>query len=139
MKTRARTLILRDGSILLVHRWKSGAEYYVVPGGGVEEGETIEAGVAREMFEETGLRGTPGRLVYEDYDGHRERHCFFLVTDAVGTPTFEHAASEQRKMSEENRYALEWVPLSAIESIPLVPRELIPILLQLEERTRFPA
>lgn len=39
-----------------------GVEYYVTPGGGLDEGETLAEGAAREVFEETGLRIDPGAL-----------------------------------------------------------------------------
>ena len=37
-------------------------EYYVTPGGGLDAGETLAEGAAREVFEETGLRIEPGAL-----------------------------------------------------------------------------
>jgi ADP-ribose pyrophosphatase YjhB (NUDIX family) len=39
---RAGAFIVDKGKILLIHRFFQGREYYVIPGGGVEEGETLE-------------------------------------------------------------------------------------------------
>ena len=53
-KTRAgsRAVILRDGMILLSHETVTG--WWLVPGGGMEEGETSEMCCVREVEEETG-------------------------------------------------------------------------------------
>ncbi len=47
-----RAVIIRDGKILLSHETKTG--YYMSPGGSIEDGETQEECVAREVLEETG-------------------------------------------------------------------------------------
>ena len=49
--------IIKDDHILLImhHALKTGETYWVVPGGGILEGETEEACVVREMKEETNL------------------------------------------------------------------------------------
>ena len=56
-KTRVsvRALIAVDDGIVLIHRVKDGREYYVVPGGGVKDGETHEDTVKRELLEELGI------------------------------------------------------------------------------------
>jgi 8-oxo-dGTP pyrophosphatase MutT (NUDIX family) len=43
---RAGAFIVDKGKILLIHRFFQGREYYVIPGGGVEEGETIEYAIS---------------------------------------------------------------------------------------------
>ena len=47
-----RGIIVRDGKILLSHETVSG--WWLVPGGGMEEGETAESCCVREVEEETG-------------------------------------------------------------------------------------
>ena len=55
--TRCQGVIVRNHSILLIrHREnESGRSYWILPGGGIEPGETEEECVRREMKEETNL------------------------------------------------------------------------------------
>lgn len=52
-------VIIRDKKVLLSPQFDG----YDFPGGGIELGETIEHALSREVFEETGLRVKPGKLV----------------------------------------------------------------------------
>ena len=44
----------RSKQTLLIHRWKNGDEYFVIPGGGAEPGETAVQAAQREIQEELG-------------------------------------------------------------------------------------
>ena len=48
----ARALVVREGKILLTHELNTGV--YMSPGGGIENGETLEECCVRELKEETG-------------------------------------------------------------------------------------
>lgn len=48
--------------MLLVEHEKNGRRYWLVPGGGVELGETLHESAAREVLEETGYTVDIGRL-----------------------------------------------------------------------------
>lgn len=53
-------VVVRDGSVLLIRRGKEPLRgRWVVPGGTVELGETLEEAIVREMEEETGLLVEP--------------------------------------------------------------------------------
>jgi 8-oxo-dGTP diphosphatase len=67
-RKRAAAVIVRDGRVLMVHersRRSGGGEWWTLPGGGVEPGETPEEAVRREVFEETGLVVSTARHVLE--------------------------------------------------------------------------
>ena len=49
--------------LFLKERTPSGKVYYSLPGGRLEQGESEEAGLKREVFEETGLAVTVGELL----------------------------------------------------------------------------
>jgi len=58
-------LIFKNDKILLSKQWDG----YDFPGGGVEKGELIENALKREVWEETGVKVTPGKLltITEDF------------------------------------------------------------------------
>ena len=64
---RAARVLLVDGAgrTLLLHGGdpaRPGERWWITPGGGIDDGETLAAGAARELFEETGLRVDPAEL-----------------------------------------------------------------------------
>jgi len=66
-------IVLKDGEIVLIQRkGEPFQEQYALPGGFVEYGETVEAALKREVFEETGLVVEIGSLVGVYSDPHRD-------------------------------------------------------------------
>ena len=60
----ALAILLRDRQVLLVRRANPPDQgLWGFPGGRIERGETVFAAAARELAEETGLDGTPIRLL----------------------------------------------------------------------------
>lgn len=62
----ARALLIADRSVLLIEGCDparpEGGTWWLTPGGGIEDDESIEDAIVREILEETGLRLPPGRL-----------------------------------------------------------------------------
>lgn len=74
---RARAIILHEGKLLIVKHTPK-VDFYVLPGGHVEAGESIPECVRREIIEELGVEPVVGRLLYVNQ-----------FTNAAGLPTID--------------------------------------------------
>jgi 8-oxo-dGTP diphosphatase len=85
-------VIVNDGRVVLVkRRYEPLAGRWSLPGGTLELGETLEAGVAREMREETGLEVEVGPVI-EVFDrilldDERRVRYHFVLVDYLCWPT----------------------------------------------------
>lgn len=73
-------VILTDeqNRILMVRQSHEGKNIWMVPGGGVEEGETSREAGAREMLEETGLKVKMGKLIWHVEEVSQDRGQRFV-------------------------------------------------------------
>lgn len=123
-RTNVRTsaIILRGNKILLIHRKKEGEEYWVFPGGGVEDTETSEEGIVREVKEETNLDVLECKLAFMAYnEASKKEEPFYLCMVSENIP--EIIGEEKEKNSPDNWYQLEWIDLKKIRDIWLVPEK----------------
>lgn len=125
-RKRATAVILKDAQVLLIHRIRNGDKYHVFPGGGVEEGETYEDALIREIQEELTLDITKYELLTEltnleipvnsSGESLRMDTNVYLVSDYSGTP--EIGGPEKEKMNENNQYFLAWIKVSELKELP---------------------
>lgn len=111
-------LILDDSRILLVERGKPPlVGYWSLPGGLVETGERLEEALAREVFEETGLRVTADSIatVFErimpDQSGTCEYH--YVLIDFYCTVT----GGDLRPGDDSKR--AEWFEIDSLDDLLL--------------------
>jgi 8-oxo-dGTP diphosphatase len=87
-----RGIVLHEGKLLCV-RLKPykpslrnrASDFWCLPGGRLELGESLVAGVEREMTEETGVKPVVGNLLYVQQFGRGEKEYaefFFLITNS---------------------------------------------------------
>ncbi len=93
--------MVKDNRLLLVKHQHpvTGFEWWVPPGGRLEDGETIYECAKRETYEETGLTVELGEIIYlrEFIDLENARHnleIFILASTFEGKPTTTHLIPE---------------------------------------------
>lgn len=86
-----RALLVKDDQVLLVrHSYLPG---WHLPGGGVDPGETIEEGMVREVYEETGFKVTGAPQFFGHYRNiippGRDHVALFICREFVEADAFE--------------------------------------------------
>jgi len=101
-------------SVLLQHRapWTSTGDTWGVPGGARDSHEDAAAAALREAEEETGVRAEVVRVVGELEDDHGGWVYVTVLAELV-------TATALRRQDES--LELRWVPVSAVDALPLHP------------------
>ena len=107
-KNRSVAIVIRDGKILMERLCykdaNNGKEFFSVPGGGIEEGETPEQTVLRELKEECGLDGTIVKPLAVIYSHGRKEYSFEVAVpddqQAITGYDPEEAGSENPPLRE---------------------------------------
>lgn len=95
-----------------------GHHYSVLPGGGVEDGETAEEAALRELTEETTLGARIDRLLWTGK--HFDRPAtYFLMTEVTGTPVL--SGPEAAEHCADNHFELRWARADEFEDLNLRP------------------
>lgn len=97
-RVNVRGIIFKDGTLFAQTIKKNGIEvdYWCTPGGGMDDGETLEQALYREMIEETGIAPTIGKLLFmqQFHDGEKEQlEFFFLITNSDDYEEIDLAAT----------------------------------------------
>ncbi|GAA3379369.1 hypothetical protein GCM10020367_62610 [Streptomyces sannanensis] len=101
--------------MVLIGFEEDGEQFYEIPSGGVEHGETLHAAVIREQREESGLAGSVVSEVARVWKDNRREHCFLLNTEG------ELGAREEL---DNHGGRPTWVPLNELPATPVWPRRL---------------
>lgn len=117
VRVRVGAIVLLDQRLLLVQHQKGERAYWLLPGGGLEAGETLFDCAAREVREETGLIVAPERLVFlsESIAPAGGRHILNLLVKA--NLEGGHLAPPVDDVISE----VAWVPLEQVMSLTLHP------------------
>lgn len=107
-------MVVSDDRLLLVRRGRGPAQgAWSVPGGRVEQGETLAEAVVRELREETGVLGACGELlgwVERIGDDHH-----YVILDFVVVPL-----DDAEPVAGDDAAEAAWVPLAAVTDLRLV-------------------
>jgi len=122
---RAVGIIIQDNQLLIMERERGEDQYFVFPGGGVEEGETVEEAVVRELREEASIEVELEKLIYKLYlDGGKSELCFYLCSYVKGEPKLNYGNEKDRMGAGTSYYRPQWIALNKISKINLYPLEI---------------
>ena len=114
MRTRAGIVLIQGDKVALIERHRAGLDYFVFPGGGVDEGETPEQAAIREAMEELGVEVAIKQKVAEIQIGSKSKQVYFLVEQLrgeFGSGAGEEYTDADPNDPEEGIYIPIWMPI----------------------------
>ena len=129
----SRAVIIDNGVLLSLFRRKikdgNVKEYYVIPGGGLEENETLQENVIRELKEEFNVDiEILGYLGKEEHEKTVEHyfHCKIIS----GIPML--GGEELERMTKENYYEIRNIDLNDLDDIDINAKDKVNMALNKE-------
>ncbi len=120
-KKAVRAIIIKDDKILVMFRNKHGHKFYTLVGGQVDEGESLQQTLVREVKEETGLTITSASEVF--YENHKSpfniQHIYICsVTSDSELKIQNHAEESIMNHMGMNTHTPMWVNFESFETLP---------------------
>ena len=116
MRTRAGIILIEDGKVALIERHRAGLDYFVFPGGGVDEGETPEQAAVREAMEELGVEVAIKQKVAVIHFGQSTQIYFLAerIGGEFGSGTGEEYTDSDPNDPEEGIYIPVWMTIDEL-------------------------
>lgn len=137
-RTRVAAILKMENGYAFMHRKdvikrKDYQEYYTFPGGGLEENETPQEGVIREIEEEFGIKVKVIKKLYEiKSEKFYQLEIFYLceyISGTFGTGTGPEFSNDP-KYIDSGKYLPEIIPQDKIKDILLLPQNVAKMFLE---------
>ncbi|WP_078394089.1 GNAT family N-acetyltransferase [Shouchella patagoniensis] len=125
-RSRSSVVLTKKSKVALIKRELRNETYYVFPGGGVEEGESLEEAARREAFEELGVHVNLNKCIATiDFNG---KQYFFSATIQAGI--FGTGQGEEFVYSDRNKGTYEpvWLEIDQLRDIDVRPKEIVEVI-----------
>lgn len=131
LRNSAKALIIENGQVLCTSNRDLLGEFFLLPGGGQNHGETLADAVVRECLEEVGAHVEVGNLhfVREYISANHElaeyddaiHQIEFVFACRLKEPVHTHAAAE----SDAMQTGVIWLPIAQLQNYRFYPGSLI--------------
>lgn len=139
MRNSVRAVVIKDGKLLLMKRRRDDYEFYTLIGGGIDDGETPEQALIREVQEESSVDIASPKLIINLHDPKFGEQPIYLCEYVSGTPALAPDSGEAAQNKQgTNLYEPLWLDQGRLGEINLLPKELKATLLCYLQNT-FPA
>jgi 8-oxo-dGTP diphosphatase len=112
-RPRSCAAIIKDNQILMVKMQRGDEVWWSLPGGGLEEGESFEEAVVREVKEEVNLTVKAGRHLFT-YD-YGAGECRVFSADLIGSNVPQLGYDPEYPEDEQKLQEVKWWPLEAMK------------------------
>lgn len=125
---RAAGVVIDNNKLLLVRSKypNNDKEFYLLPGGGLEDGESIKQAAEREILEETGYKVKAENEIYhvnefvkgEDWKGRSI--CFFFKTRIEDENPEKPSTDDEGQIKE-----VEWISIDELDKYDVRPQSIV--------------
>jgi 8-oxo-dGTP diphosphatase len=121
MRRAVRAIIVENGQLLVMQRNKYGSHYFTLVGGAVQEGESDEQALIREVREETGMTVTAATLMFiEKHPAPYNEQYIYYCNVAPHNGAAIQPDSEEGEMNTygANTHQPAWIRIRAFADLP---------------------
>ncbi|RLQ94251.1 NUDIX domain-containing protein [Falsibacillus albus] len=130
IRNSVKAIIIKEENLLTIKKVSGDQEFYILPGGGQEHGETLEIALKRECVEEVNTDVEVGNLIFmREYIGknhefsekHRHVHQIeFMFHCKIN----EWANVKIGVNPDQDQVGVEWLPIKELYKFDLYPKEI---------------
>ena len=128
-----RAIIIEDGKLLAMFRDKYGSQYFTLPGGRVNEHESQEQALIREIKEETELDVVSAELVLVAEEAEPANTQYIYLCSAAphaGVAIAEHSEEDKLNKLGMNIHKPVWVNTRTLSSLQFRTPQLLEFLIK---------
>jgi 8-oxo-dGTP diphosphatase len=95
-----------------------GGDYWCLPGGGLEDGEPLLAGIEREMIEETGIKPEIGKLLFIQQFTFNEKEYLEFFFHIINAEEYLHVDLSKTTHGEKELAEADFIDPATVRVLP---------------------
>lgn len=130
IRNSAKAIIIRDNKLLAIRNTTDGHDWFILPGGGQNHGETLIEALKRECIEEASVEVEVGDILFirdyisRNHEFAEEENDVHQVDFMFRCTIAEDAQPEMGNITDQWQTGVEWIPLNRLSEFALYPSQL---------------